>query len=213
MTKQIALISELVTIDHGKYVVKVCASSQGVILGTGLAAADTIEVAEDRARERTMAIVNQTLLVSNINLPSPSPAQPISSATNSQPQPQKQSQTNSANFTTTEKLVRPKLELVSDTIEKINQSELPESSPQNLDSFSSQSNSAITENLTPDLPLETSPVNVSETKLTSNNFIEDKSVQSDINNGSELREKQEIAAESQSSLPIQFSAQISDIGD
>jgi len=62
MNQPIALISELVSIDHGKYIVKVAVNSQGVILGTGLAAAETIEIAEDRARERALAIIHLTVV-------------------------------------------------------------------------------------------------------------------------------------------------------
>ncbi|BAQ66732.1 hypothetical protein GM3709_3497 [Geminocystis sp. NIES-3709] len=52
------MISELVTIDHGKYIVKVAVTQEGVILGTALAANDTIEKAEDEARKRAIAVVN-----------------------------------------------------------------------------------------------------------------------------------------------------------
>jgi hypothetical protein len=52
------LISELLTIDHGKFIVRVTVQANGVILGTGLAAADTIEKAEDQARIRALALVN-----------------------------------------------------------------------------------------------------------------------------------------------------------
>jgi hypothetical protein len=53
-----ALIGELVRIDHGKYIVSVRVESEGRILATGLAAADTVESAEDRARERAIAILD-----------------------------------------------------------------------------------------------------------------------------------------------------------
>jgi hypothetical protein len=52
-----ALISKLLHIDHGKYIVLVRVESEGRILATGLAAADTIETAEDRARERAIALL------------------------------------------------------------------------------------------------------------------------------------------------------------
>ena len=51
-------MSELVTVDHGKYVVRTLIQVEGVTLATGLAAADTVEQAEDRARERSLAILN-----------------------------------------------------------------------------------------------------------------------------------------------------------
>jgi hypothetical protein len=52
-----SLISELVQIDRGKYVVKALVQVEGVILATGLAAAETIEQAEDRARSRALAVL------------------------------------------------------------------------------------------------------------------------------------------------------------
>lgn len=58
MNKPIALISELVIIDHGKYIVKVSANSKDEILGTALAAADTVEIAEDKARKRVLELIN-----------------------------------------------------------------------------------------------------------------------------------------------------------
>ena len=50
-----SLTSELVTIDHGKYIVRVVIQVNDVILATGLGAADQIEQAEDQARERALA--------------------------------------------------------------------------------------------------------------------------------------------------------------
>ncbi len=49
-----SLISELITIDRGQYIVKVTIQIEGVILSTGLAAAERIETAEDNARERAL---------------------------------------------------------------------------------------------------------------------------------------------------------------
>lgn len=51
------LISELLTIDHGKYVVRALVEVDGLTLATGLAAADTIENAEDQARTRALAVL------------------------------------------------------------------------------------------------------------------------------------------------------------
>ena len=53
-----SLISELVKIDRGKYVVRVLVQVEGVTLATGLAAADTVEQAEDQARNRALAVVD-----------------------------------------------------------------------------------------------------------------------------------------------------------
>ena len=57
-----SIVSELVTVDHGKYVVRTLVQVEGVTLATGLAAADTVEQAEDRARERSLAILNLSSL-------------------------------------------------------------------------------------------------------------------------------------------------------
>jgi hypothetical protein len=51
------LISEFVTIDHGKYIVRSLVQVDGVTLVTGLAAAECIEMAEDQARLRALALL------------------------------------------------------------------------------------------------------------------------------------------------------------
>ncbi|MBC6418939.1 MAG: hypothetical protein GDA44_09210 [Prochloron sp. SP5CPC1] len=53
-----SLISELVKIDHGNYVVRAAVQVEDVILATGLAAASTVEVAEDKARNRALALLD-----------------------------------------------------------------------------------------------------------------------------------------------------------
>lgn len=53
-----SLISELVEIVHGKYVVRALIRVEGVTLATGLAAAETVEQAEDSARNRALALVD-----------------------------------------------------------------------------------------------------------------------------------------------------------
>lgn len=50
-----SLIGELIDIDRGLYLVKVSIQVDGVVLATGLAAADRLETAEDSARERAIA--------------------------------------------------------------------------------------------------------------------------------------------------------------
>lgn len=49
-----SLISELIEIDRGHYIVKVTLQNNQTILATGLAAADKVETAEDKARERAL---------------------------------------------------------------------------------------------------------------------------------------------------------------
>ena len=53
-----SLLSELVQIDHGKYIVRASVQNAGLTLATGLAAADTVEKAEDEARERALAVLD-----------------------------------------------------------------------------------------------------------------------------------------------------------
>lgn len=50
-----SLVSELIDIDSGLYLVKVSIEVEGIILATGLAGENTIELAEDSARNRAIA--------------------------------------------------------------------------------------------------------------------------------------------------------------
>ena len=50
-----SLVSELIKIDRGFYLVKVLIQVEQIVLATGLAGASTIEAAEDSARERAIA--------------------------------------------------------------------------------------------------------------------------------------------------------------
>ena len=52
-----SLISELLTIYNGKYVVRVAVAVDGITKATGMAVADTIELAEDQARSRALEII------------------------------------------------------------------------------------------------------------------------------------------------------------
>ena len=86
---QVALISELVQIDHGKYIVRAIIEIEGKTVVTGLAAADTVEIAEDRARERALLLLEaennpdlqlvEKVSPNNISLPSDLP-KPVASA-------------------------------------------------------------------------------------------------------------------------------------
>jgi hypothetical protein len=86
---QVALISELVQIDHGKYIVKAIVEIEGKTVVTGLAAADTVEIAEDRARERALLLLEaestpdlqlvEKISPNNISLPEDLP-KPVASA-------------------------------------------------------------------------------------------------------------------------------------
>ncbi len=71
-----SLTSELIAIDHGKYLVKVSVTVEGITLGTALAGADLIETAEDRARDRALATLaldgNEKIKTTESEIPKPS---------------------------------------------------------------------------------------------------------------------------------------------
>lgn len=71
-----SLISELINIDRGLYIVKVSVQNEETIFGTGLAAAETIEKAEDKARERALMTVNLKQLEQSAISPQTSQSQP-----------------------------------------------------------------------------------------------------------------------------------------
>lgn len=52
-----SLISELLTIYQGKFVVRVSAQVEGVLRATGMAASESLELAEDQARNRTLMVL------------------------------------------------------------------------------------------------------------------------------------------------------------
>ncbi|NJO95904.1 MAG: hypothetical protein HC764_07610 [Pleurocapsa sp. CRU_1_2] len=88
-----SLVSELVEIDRGIYIVKALVQIDNLILATALAGASTVEAAEDAAKERAIA----TLFLDrqpNINSFSPQPetakveAQPANLSVNSEMKPE-----------------------------------------------------------------------------------------------------------------------------
>lgn len=64
MTSDKSLISELLTIYQGKFVVRVTIEVDGIARATGMATAETLEAAEDKARERAIACFNLDFLAS-----------------------------------------------------------------------------------------------------------------------------------------------------
>ena len=54
------LISELVQIFQGKYIVRASVQIEGVTRATGMAAAETVEAAEDQARTRALIVLGIT---------------------------------------------------------------------------------------------------------------------------------------------------------
>jgi hypothetical protein len=55
-----SLISELVQIFQGKYIVRASVQIEGVTRATGMSAAETVEVAEDQARNRALMVLGMT---------------------------------------------------------------------------------------------------------------------------------------------------------
>jgi hypothetical protein len=76
-----SLTSELVEIFQGKYIVRAIVQIEGVIRATGMAASETIEDAEDKARVRALIVLGISLesektpvITPEPNLPQPAPA-------------------------------------------------------------------------------------------------------------------------------------------
>ncbi len=63
------LVTELVQIQEGQYVVRALVQTGGTVLTTAMAAAPTIEQAEDRARARVLAVLGITLGAEGSALP------------------------------------------------------------------------------------------------------------------------------------------------
>ncbi|GBE90871.1 hypothetical protein [Nostoc cycadae] len=72
-----SLISELVKIFQGKYIVRASVQIDGVIRATGLAAADTVEAAEDQARNRALMVLGVTSSPQTQAESSPKPTIPV----------------------------------------------------------------------------------------------------------------------------------------
>jgi hypothetical protein len=71
-----SLVTELSAIDHGKYIVRCLVQVEGTTLVTSLAAAETVELAEDKARSRAIEIlgISSTTTTESENLPVAPPA-------------------------------------------------------------------------------------------------------------------------------------------
>jgi len=75
-----SLISELVTIDRANYVVRSLVVVEGVTLATGLAAAETVEMAEDQARSRALAVLGIHSITATVAAESAIAAPPVPTA-------------------------------------------------------------------------------------------------------------------------------------
>lgn len=51
------LVTELISIHDGQYIVRAVVSNQGITLGSGLANSVDVQIAEDKARDRALAVV------------------------------------------------------------------------------------------------------------------------------------------------------------
>ncbi len=60
------LISELVAIDCDTYIIKASIVVNGITIATGMAGAETIEVAEERSKERALALLDLNTSTSNL---------------------------------------------------------------------------------------------------------------------------------------------------
>ncbi|MBD2211579.1 hypothetical protein H6G27_17155 [Nostoc linckia FACHB-104] len=72
-----SLISELVQIFQGKYIVRVSVQIEGVTRATGLAAAETIEAAEDHARNRALMVLGVANAPQETVVTPPPPTSPM----------------------------------------------------------------------------------------------------------------------------------------
>lgn len=73
------LSSDLVSIDRGLYIVRSLAIVEGITLATGLAAATTVEEAEDQARSRALALLDfqgVSQVETSTSTPEPVPSRP-----------------------------------------------------------------------------------------------------------------------------------------
>ena len=136
----LGLISELVTIDHGKYIVKVSVQNNNLILGTALAGADTVEKAEDEARKRAIAVLD---LVKNIDTTqfSKSPTRsPQNISSSSTPVPERVSPTTPSSIKSQKEVQTNPLASPVITTEKTLSNNRPITTPQNEHKSVSQLN-------------------------------------------------------------------------
>jgi hypothetical protein len=71
-----SIISELVQIFQGKYIVRVSVQIEGVTRATGMSAAETVEAAEDQARNRALMVLGITSTGETVPF-SPKPIAPV----------------------------------------------------------------------------------------------------------------------------------------
>jgi hypothetical protein len=68
-----SIISELVQIFQGKYIVRVTVQIEGITRSTGMAGAETVEAAEDQARNRALMVLGITQATGETGIFTPKP--------------------------------------------------------------------------------------------------------------------------------------------
>ncbi len=72
-----SLLSQLLTIHQGRFVVQVSVQIENVIRATGMAAAETIELAEDSARLRAIALISTSEITPSVPIQLTSPQEDV----------------------------------------------------------------------------------------------------------------------------------------
>ncbi|WP_071188622.1 hypothetical protein [Trichormus sp. NMC-1] len=72
-----SIISELVQIFQGKYIVRVTVQIEGITRSTGMAGAETVEAAEDQARNRALMVLGITKATGETGIFTPKPISSI----------------------------------------------------------------------------------------------------------------------------------------
>ncbi|PSB32780.1 hypothetical protein [Chlorogloea sp. CCALA 695] len=66
-----SLLSQLLTIYQGRFIVQVSVQIENVIRATGIAAAETVELAEDKARLRAISLISTPEITPSVQVTSP----------------------------------------------------------------------------------------------------------------------------------------------
>lgn len=82
-----SLVTELVAIDHGQYIVRCLVQNEGTILVTAMAAAHTVEVAEDQARNRALTALGINTTVTQVTQQPPASVSSDQGSMSSTPMP------------------------------------------------------------------------------------------------------------------------------
>ncbi len=165
-----SLVSELVEIDRGTYIVKALVQVNNIVLATALAGADTVEAAEDAAKERAIATLFLDSHLASI------PASPPEASVNP-PLEQKGSEpTKIANFSQPKSKVSPSISVVEDPLPapSIPQVLEPELNPEpELKDLAPAANNLFGDTFTAEIPATAStPDNNSNNSLHSNSAAE-----------------------------------------